>query len=941
MEIQNEIKNHLEVIEKSLAWADLYKKETFNRKNFKDYRREVNRIRYALSENCAAAAYGESQVGKSYLMDSLLASPTKPFRIINKGQTYSFINEINSSGGNNSKVETTGVITRFTINEYNKTMRDFVRIKTLSVLDLVLLTADAYYNDVSRNDNELKSNDIDQYIIDSLPSWKSTSYHQDFITEDDIWEIQDYFTEHKLSNYVRDSRFFEKVASVISYIKPEHWGDLFSTLWNNNTHLKHLFQKIINEYQTIEFLDEVYVPFEAVLRSNGTLLKIEWLNKACGMDIDMGQDLPTTDVYDGFNRVVARSFDKAILSSLIAELTFCISPDNLEEKSFLKNIDLLDFPGARSREKLDENKFNNPEVLARIFRRGKVAYLFKKYSNAMLINSLLFCHHNDQKTVTELGRTINGWIASNIGESSKIRSRRLPQTHNISPFFLVATKFNIDLKRNVEVDKSTDSSRINEHWKRFDQVLPELINPSSWFDDWSNNQPFQSIYPLRDYFWSRETNLFDGFSNSPESPHGEDSLHIPEDYQNYFDILKQSFLDCPFVRLHFKDANKTWEEVATPNNDGSKAIIRDLNQLAPCLDDFRYEKYCDRLKEIRDEILKVLSLYYISDSDDEKNQRTKKIIATVRLKLELAVYGKQEILGNILESLMVKPEKLREISYDIIIRKTEVPKDFSKVSIIRAMVGLDPKNTREENLQKLSNYYGFEIEALDDMFKEENITIEDIVSGNSENLVTVADVLVKNIIEYWTNHINQAVQYIEKQISHAHEIIDCLQTLLRLLNVKEELIKKINGYQQIFSEDDLPNAIAAMAALVLNNFVSTCGRPYMTAEHLQSIRKKSDICSINFIDLTDAGLQLARPSQSVEDVLNTLTISEEIIRKNSGSPDNKKTLRKLPLYDNFIRWENFLIIALLLSSDVSNVDPLANGAMKNIIESCNRLYPTA
>lgn len=34
---------------------------------FKEYRRKIRRILSALEENCSAAAYGESQVGKSYL----------------------------------------------------------------------------------------------------------------------------------------------------------------------------------------------------------------------------------------------------------------------------------------------------------------------------------------------------------------------------------------------------------------------------------------------------------------------------------------------------------------------------------------------------------------------------------------------------------------------------------------------------------------------------------------------------------------------------------------------------------------------------------------------------------------------------------------------------------------------------------------------------------
>lgn len=940
MELQNDIKKQLNVIEKSLAWADQFQKDSFNRVDLKEYRRIVKKIKFALSENCSAAAYGESQVGKSYLMDSLLGSSLHPFRITSDGRSYSFINEINSSGGNNGKVETTGVITRFTIKEANPLMRDYVRIRTLSVLDLILLVTDSYYFDVNRTDAELNAEDINKQLLSSLPNWIETSFSQNFITEDDILEIHEYINSMKIAPYVRDSRcrFFEKVAPVIQNIKPENWGDLFALLWNNNSHLKNLFQKFIMEFKKIDFMDEVYVPFEAVLRKNGTLLKIDWLNLACGMPADTGEDMPTTDVYDATQRILANNYSKASLSALIAELTFTVSTDNLIGKSFLNHIDLLDFPGARSREQLDESKFDNPTVLASIFRRGKVAYLFKKYSKSLQINSLLFCHHNDQREVTALGRTINNWIEDNIGQTAEKRTRALSETKGISPFFFVATKFNMDMKRSMELDKPNNTDNLKNHWKRFDTVFSELIKPYTWFDDWANNAPFRGVYPLRDYYWSRDNNLFDGYSNDETNPHEEVSVHQFSDYPEYFDNLKKSFIESPFVQKHFVNPEQTWDAVATPNQDGSQAIIRDLNQLAPLLDKFRITTYLGKLMEIKEKIIKILSLNYVSDSDDEKNAKTKMVVTQVRFGMEMSVYSKQEIFGKILDKLMIQPSQLREIAYDIIKRKTEVPRDFSNVSIIRAMVGINPNDNYNDNVKKLCDYYGFESDALAEVFKGQGCTLNDVVQGDSETLVTVADVLAKNFINCWTDHINMSVKSIEKYVPHADEIAEALQTLLRILGVRKKLVDDISGYQLIFSEDDQPSAIAAMASLVLNNFVSTFGRQYMTESHKENIRKKAEICKINFVDLSDSGFQLARAPQSIEDVLNTLTISENINRASIGTSESKKILRKLPLYDNFMRWENFLVIGLLLSSEISNVDPIANNAIKDILDDCKQLY---
>ena len=44
-----------------------------------DIRRGLKKIQYALAEQCSAAAFGESQMGKSYLVSALLSTPDRPF----------------------------------------------------------------------------------------------------------------------------------------------------------------------------------------------------------------------------------------------------------------------------------------------------------------------------------------------------------------------------------------------------------------------------------------------------------------------------------------------------------------------------------------------------------------------------------------------------------------------------------------------------------------------------------------------------------------------------------------------------------------------------------------------------------------------------------------------------------------------------------------------
>ena len=202
--------------------ANLLREMTeFRNSLYKEYRRKLKRIYAALEENCSAAAYGESQVGKSYLMSSLLSSPNSPFVITNAGKSYSFIDDINPSGGNNAKIESTGVITRFTLSQGCSTMSDFVKVRNLSVVDIILLLADSYYNDIKINqDSVLRYDDINNGL------WASKIVAQNEIDEDDVKDITDYIHDviGNAAAGVNQSNFCKIVAPVIQYVSYDNIG---------------------------------------------------------------------------------------------------------------------------------------------------------------------------------------------------------------------------------------------------------------------------------------------------------------------------------------------------------------------------------------------------------------------------------------------------------------------------------------------------------------------------------------------------------------------------------------------------------------------------------------------------------------------------------------------------------------------------------------------
>ena len=933
-----DIEANLNVIELSIAWADKYGKDAFPREVFKDYRRKLRRINDALSENCSAAAYGETQVGKSYLMSSLLSTPDAPFEIENNGNRYSFIDKINPSGGNNTKHESTGVITRFTIRQSNSQMVEFVKVTNLSVVDIILLLVDSYYNDVKINaDSVLLKEDIDLSLSRMSELWNVQSTAHNFITEDDIRDICDYINDiigNSAANICK-SNFCKSVAPVIRYVSFDHWVNVFGLLWNNNAELNRLFSTLINEYRKLDFQTEVYVPFDAVLRDKGSLLKIDWLDSVCGIHKESNDDVLYTDVYDKDGNLIATDFSKAYLSALIGELTFVLPENIASERKFLKKIDLLDFPGARSREKIREQQLG--EVLPTILRRGKVAYLFNKYSRSLKISSVLFCHHNDQKTEPTIGASIHNWIEDNIGKTPEVRAHVLSKTNGIAPLFMICTKFNLDLEK-TKNDTPEAKSKLEDHWVRFKATIPQIIEPEKWFDEWVSqggmftSSAFQNVYLLRDFYWSAKNQVFDGYNEQKGTI--ESCVHEFDDYPEYFKDLRESFLANTFVNRHFANPRQAWDDVATINNDGSKAIIRNLDAIAEVLDDARKEQYLQKLLEIRDEIINKLSVYYESEDKEEKNKIVRQITGDIKLKTEFAFGERPELFGCIIDNLMISSVDLRTIAYDIIVRHIEEPQTVSSINMIRAFCGIDINDDKAINIQKLCKRYNKEESELKDFFVEKGVTLDDVISNESELLATVPDVIAKHIVEYWNNHINDQVKKMVDILPHADKIAFMMLTLLDKLGIRKAIADKIHKYYMVFDNNTLPNAIADYASLTLNNFVSTVGRDYMSGADMSNVAQKAEACHLE-IDLSSVTSGSSVKRQPLLDVLSALDQSRDEM---NNSRIDLATLKKLPFWNSYQRWENFITIGLLYASDISHVDPIANAEIKSIIDTCGKLY---
>ena len=93
------LENMIKSVDEVFDWVKNYSKSAEQAELFAEIvktKRKLRRIYRANLDNPTIAAYGESQVGKSYIVTSLLGSANKPFTVTTEsGQKLNFIDYFN------------------------------------------------------------------------------------------------------------------------------------------------------------------------------------------------------------------------------------------------------------------------------------------------------------------------------------------------------------------------------------------------------------------------------------------------------------------------------------------------------------------------------------------------------------------------------------------------------------------------------------------------------------------------------------------------------------------------------------------------------------------------------------------------------------------------------------------------------------------------------
>ena len=939
MAIKDRIEQYLDVVERAYDFMGRVPEAERLQylRTLLDVRRGLKRVEFAAEERCSAATFGESQVGKSYLIGAMNSDPNKAFTVTNGDIEYNFINDINPSQQGTGDVEATGLVTRFTTGVDEQIPKGHLKLSLFSVMDLVLVMCDAYHRQVAVSGAEILDTAQIKQIIDNTPVF-SQNVPNPILGQDAVLEIEEYLRnspfESKVKNLLdTNSGFFKFLLLNVEKIGEEHLLNTLCVLWNRNKNISRLFRTLMDELKRLDYPVYVYVPFKTILKKHRTILDVECLNEI--YDEPTPKKRPTE--YEGTATVTlpggtqVSGVNKGILSALAAELQMTLPQPKKEtvgqnvSRDFLNSLDILDFPGERGPLAQSSASLDANQTLSLVFRRGKVSYLFSRYSETQRISSLMLCHHNkDSKTLSTMGDVYRTWVEHNVGKTPTERLKFM-QESGLSPLFIICTWFNMDLEFYEGASDRVDNMR--QKWvNRFSNILESQIIGSSpdpqgthWFNNW-DGEPFKNIYLLRDFIYSR--NIFDGYSALNGSPESK------EKHSDYLNELKGSFASYEFVQKHFEDAMASWDAAATVGNDGTRLIIASLNKLAPKLSAARTKKFEADVRNLISKLRDLLAKYYHDGNAAQEIRKAMKQHSRVLLQLSRDINR----FGEYLDELMVDESRVYEIVHDIITHEVVAgnPQD-DEYSGIFMTYGLSTEASREENLKKLcdSNFCNDEDE-LRQVLLESNIDLDRLL-GLSQMSTSPAEQLVTRVEKFWYDDflLNYAAENLKHQLSTATDIVVKLKLLYDHVKMHVKLTKTVDKYLAEVQQDNAVGMITDFLTMELNLFVSTFGYSNLSDEEREDFWNN---VTQQKLPVSRVDVEYANEPRGVGFLGDIDAITRQLKDGGYNSADQHERQMKLPRFGFAWCWLERAKVGYLIASSIPNYNIEDNNLLGKIIE---------
>jgi hypothetical protein len=598
-------------------------------REFRRFATGARKLEQAVARPMCVGVFGPSQAGKSYLVSVLARPGEKPLIADFDGQGIDFIAEINPEGGK----ESTGLVTRFSLTRQQHPPGFPVCLRLLSEADVIKIIANTFFLDGDLTEEAVPSpEDIDA----ALRAARAAAGSQvPGLSEDEVYDIQEYVEKHfRGSEQARALQaFWEEAAQLATKLRPEDRGALLAILWGGHEPFTRLYRLLAEALARLGHPADAFAPLDALIPRDNSIIDVATLGGLGAAGGSMLKISPPSGA--------PVELPRPVVTAITAELRIVMREP---PRPFFEHTDLLDFPGARSRQPLSLGRYfaQNDNALKETFLRGKVAYLFDRYVAEQELTSMLLCIGYGNQEVTTLPNMIAEWIATTHGATPDERAKRR------CVFFLVLTMFDMMFG---EKAGSTDADPGNRFATRMEASLLGFFGKAhDWPREWAPAQPFTNCVWLRNPNFKAET-IIEYAGGLEKAIRADKEQRIAE--------LRAGYLGVPEVRAHFKEPERAFDEALRLNDGGIDYLAGLLEPM--CEPGIKYQQLDERLSKVRRDMLERVKRFHVSDDVEIRLQERRQVAHRVVDGLyEAADYGR---FGAVLESLQIEPGALGDAMY--------------------------------------------------------------------------------------------------------------------------------------------------------------------------------------------------------------------------------------------------------------------------------------
>ncbi|WP_433690850.1 putative virulence factor [Kosakonia cowanii] len=574
--------------------------------NLRRSRNKARRLALAAAKPMTIGFFGLSQAGKSYLISALAAGENGKLETRLGGKQLDFLTHINPPGGGK---EATGLVTRFSRRQVGGDERWPVTLQLFSEIEMGKILANAFIHDFNQEkfDWQYDEGRINDLLASLTKRRRPTRVAG--ISEDDVVSLWDYLSRHAEKSQSRLAlHYWPQAITLAPWLTPEDRGQLFSVLWGEVAELTEAYIRFAQTLHRLGGAQEVWAPLSTLVsEENGLLVQRDSI-----MNVDMLERLnKETDIRIEVCPVVEGqaaapvTLSLAELTALTVELHIPLVASTREP--LFETVDLLDFPGYRGRlgvESMDDirravnSEESNP--LAQLILRGKVAYLFERYTENQEMNVLVVCTASTkQSDVKEVGGVLDEWIRYTQGADAEARGRRLPG------LIWALTMFDLRISQGL----SQEEAILRQSWGlggMIKMAMTERFGQYKWMQEWQRGQAFNNTFLVRK---PRQQTPFIRISDGNEAAFSEENL--PQ-----LQLMRKTFLEDEAVNRYIASPDEAWDAMLELNDGGMRRMADYLSTVAR--PEVKLERIAEQLQEIRDELIEGgLGNWYQPDGEED------------------------------------------------------------------------------------------------------------------------------------------------------------------------------------------------------------------------------------------------------------------------------------------------------------------------------------